>query len=291
MDAQGRTKSLILTLAAVSRVGLAAGSEESSGRFRLGRLSPSGFDLDELNSVLSPGEAASACDRHRECAGFTYKGLLNYTSLPDQRHSVTFIRRFVPFSHMLIFTLVSSLFIPYTRRYPTYFVRYVATKEAEAEAEEASNAPNWVTYLTSKRYSVYDGMLPGEAAEGRVATTTVTLDEAMEECDADAGGCAGFAFDPREGGTITERYRKIRLDPEAAEPHPHVKTYLSLGRSSELIQDVAQQVRRVFEHLVVDVRKGKKRGGVSCTGEHLLPGSRQGAPGLRNLDLFGQGRT
>ncbi len=82
----------ILLIAAVlnlTATGTATGTANKGtfkGTFRLGRLLPSGLDLVELNGVLSPGEAAAACDAHPTCAGFTYRGLLDYTAMEeDQR--------------------------------------------------------------------------------------------------------------------------------------------------------------------------------------------------------------
>lgn len=76
---------ITLLLLLLARIGAI---ETSGGVFELGRLVPSGFDLDELDGTFSPGEAASLCDAHPNCAGFTYRGLLRYTALPDQRQDL-----------------------------------------------------------------------------------------------------------------------------------------------------------------------------------------------------------
>ncbi len=94
------------------------------GDFVLGKLHPAGFDLPELNGVYRPAEAADACDQHPTCAGFTYRGLLNFVEFPD-------------------------------RRYETFFVRFVDY------IDDMAYFSNWVTYVTSKPFARYDGLFSG----------------------------------------------------------------------------------------------------------------------------------
>ncbi len=56
-----------------------------NGDFILGKLHPEGFDLPELNGHYYPGDAASTCDQHPQCAGFTYRGLLNFPEFPEKK--------------------------------------------------------------------------------------------------------------------------------------------------------------------------------------------------------------
>ena len=41
--------------------------------FKVGRIYEGQFELAELNGWMTPLEARSLCEKHLQCAGFTYK--------------------------------------------------------------------------------------------------------------------------------------------------------------------------------------------------------------------------
>ncbi len=118
-------------------------------------------------------------------------------------------------------------------RYPIHFVSYIT------EMLDASHAANWVTYVTGKEYTTYDGTFPVHSSM-LVDERVFALKETLEECDADEE-CAGFTFDPRDN-TVLKRHRRVLLDPDRLEKHSHVKTYVNLDRDSEAVLDSAKKV-------------------------------------------------
>ncbi len=86
---------LILVLALVTKPSSASDDDgDVRGKFHLGRLlppsSPGLLDLSLSspglpNGFLRPADAARACDRHPECAGFTYRGLRDTSKFPDKK--------------------------------------------------------------------------------------------------------------------------------------------------------------------------------------------------------------
>jgi len=99
----------------------------ANGEFLLGRVPPADYDLSDLNGFFGPEDAARACDSHPTCAGFTYRGLLDFASFPENAV------------------------------YETFFLRYVHQIDVRAPSA------NWVTYLTEKPFAVYNGTFAGTA--------------------------------------------------------------------------------------------------------------------------------
>ena len=105
----------------------------------------------------------------------------------------------------------------------------------------ATYEPYWVSYKTTKKYSVFQSVLPGLSLD--ISQRNLSLDKMIKACDSNSS-CAGFTYDVQRHLSV-QQYNSIVLDvlESMEDSSTLVQTWVKLNSSPELIEAKSTQVR------------------------------------------------